>query len=112
PRFFLRLPLDHRLGLRPRAEPLQRQALVAQPAVEALRRPILPRLAGIDQRRATSLPLRVAPRLSVVLTGTVLVGIGTFLAQAAAAGFLTGAAGIGLPLLAAGASRRARTSGG
>jgi len=56
--------------------------------------------------------LRVAPRLSVVLTGTVLVGIGTFLAQAAAAGFLTGAAGIGLPLLAAGASRRARTSGG
>ena len=47
--------LDHHLRLGPRAEPLQAQALVAELAVEALRRAILPGLAGIDQRRADAL---------------------------------------------------------
>ena len=43
--------LDDDLGLGPRPEPLQAQALVAELAVEAFRRAILPGLAGIDQRR-------------------------------------------------------------
>ena len=48
--------LDHGLGLSPRAEPLQRQALVAEFAVEALRQAILPGFAGIDQCRFDALP--------------------------------------------------------
>ena len=47
--------LDHDLRLGPRPEPLQAQALVAELAVEALRRAILPGLAGIDQRRVDAL---------------------------------------------------------
>jgi len=38
------------------------------------------------------LPLMLSPRLSEVLTGMVLVGVGTFLAQAAATGFVGQAA--------------------
>ena len=41
--------LDDDLSLGPRPEPFEAQALVAELAVEALRRPILPRLAWIDQ---------------------------------------------------------------
>jgi hypothetical protein len=57
--------LDHRLRLGPRAEPLQAQALVAEFAVEVLRRSILPGLAGIDQCGGDALvhdPLQKRPR--------------------------------------------------
>ena len=42
--------LDHNLRLGPGAEPFEAQAFVAELAVEALRGPILPGLARIDQR--------------------------------------------------------------
>ena len=42
--------LDDGPGLGSRAEPFEAQALVAELAVEALRRTVLPRLARIDQR--------------------------------------------------------------
>src|SRR5512134_183653 len=48
--------LDHDLGFCARSEPLQRQALVAELPVEALRRAILPGLARINQRRLDALP--------------------------------------------------------
>jgi hypothetical protein len=57
--------LDHRLRIGPRTEPFQAQALVAELAVEALRGPILPGLAGIDQHGADALvhdPLQQRPR--------------------------------------------------
>ncbi len=47
--------LDDRLGLRPRPEPFETQALVAELAVEAFGDAILPRLAGLDQRRIDAL---------------------------------------------------------
>src|SRR6266568_4010477 len=47
--------LDDRLGLRPRPEPFEAQALVAELAVEAFGDAILPRLAGLDQRRIDAL---------------------------------------------------------
>src|SRR6266511_1116156 len=47
--------LDDRLGLRPRPEPFETQALVAELAVEAFGDAILPRLAGLDQRRVDAL---------------------------------------------------------
>ncbi len=55
---FIEVPapvLDHHLCFGPRAEPFEGQALVAEFAVEALRRPILPRLARIDQCRLDAL---------------------------------------------------------
>ncbi len=42
---------DHHLGFDPVPEPLHGQAFVAELAVEAFVRAVLPRLAGIDQRR-------------------------------------------------------------
>ena len=42
--------LDDDLGLGARPEPFERQALIAELAVEAFRCPVLPGLAGIDQR--------------------------------------------------------------
>jgi hypothetical protein len=47
--------LDDDLGLSPRPEPFETEALVAELAVEALRRAILPWLAGIDQCRLDTL---------------------------------------------------------
>ena len=47
--------LDHHLRLGPRAEPFERQALVAKFAIEALRRSILPRFTRIDERRLDAL---------------------------------------------------------
>src|SRR6266566_9944516 len=47
--------LDDRLGLRPRPEPFETQALVAELAVEAFGNAILPRLAGLDQCRIDAL---------------------------------------------------------
>lgn len=42
--------LDDYCGLLARSEPLQREALIAQLAVEALISPVLPRLARVAQR--------------------------------------------------------------
>src|SRR5271166_5974956 len=52
PHFVIVLPprLDHRLRLGPRPEPFEAQAFVAELAVEAFYRSILPGLARIDQR--------------------------------------------------------------
>ena len=47
--------LDDRLGLRPRPEPFETQALVPELAIEAFGNAILPRLAGLDQRRVDAL---------------------------------------------------------
>src|SRR5205823_9719509 len=47
--------LDDRLGLRPRPEPFETQALVAELAIEAFVNAILPRLAGLDQCRVDAL---------------------------------------------------------
>lgn len=47
--------LDHDLRFRPRAKPFQGQALVAEFAVEALGRAVLPGLARLDQRRLDAL---------------------------------------------------------
>src|ERR671919_2010254 len=46
---------DDHLRLGARTEPFEAQALVAELAVEAFRDAILPRLAGLDQRRADAL---------------------------------------------------------
>src|SRR5205823_13908159 len=46
---------DDHLGLGARTEPLEAQALVAKLTVEAFRDAILPRLSGLDQRRADAL---------------------------------------------------------
>jgi hypothetical protein len=57
--------LDHDLRLRPRPEPFEAQALVAELAIEALVDAILPGLAGIDQRRRDALidePFQKRPR--------------------------------------------------
>src|SRR5262249_199647 len=45
---------DHR-GFGTRAKPFEAQTLVAELAIETLRDAILPRLAGLDQRRADAL---------------------------------------------------------
>jgi hypothetical protein len=47
--------LDDRLGLCPRPESFETQTLVAELAVEAFGDTILPRLAGLDQRRVDAL---------------------------------------------------------
>src|SRR5262245_2238950 len=47
--------LDDHLRLDARTKPFEAQALVAELAVEALRDAILPRLAGLDQRRTDAL---------------------------------------------------------
>ena len=49
------LLFDHDLRLGPRAEPLQAQAFIAELAVEALHRAVLPRLPWLDQRRFDAL---------------------------------------------------------
>ena len=46
---------DDHLRLGARSKPFEAQALVAELAVEAFRDAILPRLAGLDQRRADPL---------------------------------------------------------
>src|SRR5262245_63900181 len=46
---------DQHLRLGARAKPFEAQTLVAELAVEALRDAILPRLAGLDQRRTDAL---------------------------------------------------------
>jgi hypothetical protein len=47
--------LDDQFRLGTRTKPFEAQILIAEFAVEALRDPILPRLAGFDQRCADSL---------------------------------------------------------
>jgi len=46
---------DQNLRLGARTKPFEAQTLVAELAIEALRDAILPRLAGLDQRRADAL---------------------------------------------------------